>query len=275
MVICAKRFFQIFFFTALIFPIYEISPSSPSGHGLNKKAIIIGASSGIGRALAVVLSKNGYEVGLAARRIEHLQELQKVLPNKSYIKQIDVAQSSQAMGYLKELAREMGGYDLFIVNAGVGFDDQDRDWSKQRQMLDVNVVGFAAMVHEGLDHFIAQGHGHLVGITSIAALRGGKNAFTYCATKAFDAIFLEGIRNTIRSMHLPIYVTDIKPGYVDTEMVKHSKNKFWEATPDEAAEQIYVAIQKKQNHAYVTKRWCIIAWIFRLAPDWLYDVVAG
>lgn len=250
-----------------------------SAFGLNqdvlKKAIIIGASSGIGKALAQVLSGDGYEVGIVARRVELLHELQKTLPNKSYIKQIDVSDSDRAMLLLRELTSEMGGYDLIILNSGISCSDQDRDWIKQKQMIDVNVVGFAAIAHEALDHFIQKGHGHIVGITSIAALRGGKQAFTYCATKAFDAILLEGIRNTVRSFHLPIFVTDIKPGYVDTDMVKDSKNKFWEASPELAAEQIYDAIKAKSNHAYVTKRWGLIAWVISLAPDWLYDLVVG
>lgn len=276
MLVSLKKILQISLVIFLSLACYHYFYSYPSSSDeWGKKAIIIGASSGIGKALAQVLSDDGYELGIVARRLDLLQELQKTLPNKSYIKQIDIGKSDQAMHLLRELAYEMGGYELIIINSAIGFNDQDRDWSKQKQMIDVNVVGFAAIAHEALDHFIGQGHGHLVGISSIAALRGGKHAFTYCATKAFDAVLLEGIRNTVRSLHLPIYVTDIKPGYVDTDMVKNSKNKFWQATPEQAAKEIYDAIKTKRDHAYVTKRWWLIAWIFKLTPDWIYDLVAG
>lgn len=130
------------------------------------------------------------------------------------------------------------------------------------------------MAHVALEHFITTGHGHLVGITSISAVRGEKNAFIYCATKAFDAILLEGIRNTVRSMKLPIYVTDIKPGFVDTDMTKGQKGMFWVATSEEAAGQIYDAIGARRKEVFVTRRWHIIAWAMKYTPDWLYDRLA-
>jgi short-subunit dehydrogenase len=274
MVASSKRLLQVSIVIILVVSLYRCFFHQSSGEVFGKKAIVIGASSGIGKALAQVLSNDGYEVGIVARRIDLLLALQKTLPHKSYIKQIDVGQSAVAMARLKELVREMNGYDVIIINSGIAFNDQDRDWSKQKQMIDVNVVGFAAIAHEALDHFIARGHGHLIGISSIAALRGGKHAFTYCATKAFDSTLLEGIRNTVRSLKLPICVTDVKPGYVDTDMVKNSKHKFWQVTPEQAAQQIYEAIKAKRNHAYVTKRWRLIAWFITLTPDWIYNILA-
>lgn len=239
-----------------------------------KKAIIIGASSGIGKALAHVLSGEGYEVGLVARRIDLLLELQKSLTTKSYVKQIDITQVDKAMISLKELAGDMGGYALIILNSGVGFTDVDYDWAKQKQQIDVNVYGFAAMAHVALEHFMQQGYGHMVGISSISGLRGEKYVFTYGATKAFDSILLEGIRSTVRSKMLPIYVTDIKPGFVDTDMTKGQEGMFWVAKPEIAAQQIYDAIKAKQCVAYVTKRWRLVAWFMKFAPDWLYDKIS-
>ena len=236
-----------------------------------KRAIVIGASSGIGKALAEVLSKNGYEVGLTGRRVELLTALQASLPNKSYVKQMDVSNPEQAKKALHELAEEMEGYHLMVVNAGIGRDDKERDWDKQKQVIDVNVVGFAAMVHEALEHFIDQRCGHLVGIASIAGLRAGKDAYTYSASKAFESRLLQGIRTTVKSQKLPIFITDIRPGWVDTPMTKKAQNKFWEASPQEAAEEIYEAIQKKQKVAYVTKRWGLIGFMLKYAPDWLLD----
>ena len=128
-------FIAMFCFVAL-YSYFNFQPPYPTWP---KKAIIIGASSGIGKALAYVLSKEGYEVGLVARRTDLLLELQKALTTKSYIKQIDITQVDQAMISLKELADEMGGYALIILNSGVGFNDVDHDWAKQKQQIDVNV----------------------------------------------------------------------------------------------------------------------------------------
>lgn len=236
-----------------------------------KKAIVVGASSGIGKAIAQELSKNGYQVGLIARREELLYDLHKLLPNKSYIKKIDIAKTDDAMIKFQDLIKQMGGVSLVVLNAAVGFDDTRRVWFEQEQMIEVNTLGFASMAHCALDHFIQQKKGHLVGITSISGLRGTANAFTYCATKSFQSTLLEGIRNTSQLKNLGIYVTDIKPGFVDTDMVKGRSDKFWEASPDEAARQIYDAIKAKKKIAYVTKRWRLIAWFFKFAPDWLFN----
>jgi len=239
-----------------------------------KKAIIVGASSGIGKSVAHIFSQNGYEVGLVARRMDLLLELQKSLPTRSYVKQIDVAQTDQAMVLLKELADQMGGYTLIVINSAVGFTDVDHNWTKQKQQIDVNVLGFAAMAHVALEHFMQQGYGHLVGVTSMAGIRGVKNVYTYHATKAFDSIFLEGIRSTVKSKMLPIYVTDIIPGFVETDMTKGQEGKmFWVVKPEVAAQQIYDAVKAKRHIAYVPKRWRLIAWFMKTAPDWLFDKI--
>ena len=235
----------------------------------HKKAIIIGATSGVGKALATVLSANGYELGLVGRRVLLLQELKSKLPNLSIIKQLDVSKVDDAMQRLKDLIAELHGVDLIIINAGVGYNDAAFDWNTQKQMIDVNVAGFAGMANVALEHFMQQRHGHLVGISSIAAYRAGPYGFTYSATKAFVSRLLEGIRNTVYAKNLPICVTTIEPGFIDTDMIKDIPQKIWVATPAVAAQQIYEAIEAKREHAYVTKRWRLVAWFLKFAPDWL------
>lgn len=246
------------------YPTHSVSPVSS-----HKKAIIIGATSGVGKALATILSQQGYELGLAGRRVLLLQELKGGLPNASIIKQLDVSKPDDAMRRLRELIAEMHGVDLIVINAGVGYSDVAFDWSTQKQMLDVNVVGFASMAHVALEHFMQQQHGHLVGISSIAAHRGSPYGFTYSATKAFVSRLLDGIRNTVYTKNFPIHVTTIEPGFIDTDMIKDIPNKIWVASPAVAAQQIYDAIQAKKEHAYVTKRWCLVAWLLKFAPNWL------
>ncbi|HTQ99526.1 MAG TPA: SDR family NAD(P)-dependent oxidoreductase [Candidatus Acidoferrum sp.] len=235
-----------------------------------KNAIIIGASSGIGRALAVTLSLEGYRVGITARRTQLLLELQAELTGPSIFKTIDVSRDEQAISLLQELIAELGDVELFIVNAGTGFNNEPLEWEPERETIAVNVLGFAAMVNVAVAHLQARGAGHLVGISSIAALRGNRFAPAYNASKAFVSNYLEGVRYRFNNMKLPITVTDVQPGFVDTPMAK-SPMLFWVASPQKAALQIAEAIHACKSHVYITRRWRLIAWLMRLIPDVLYS----
>jgi short-subunit dehydrogenase len=235
-----------------------------------KTAIIIGASSGIGRALAITLSLDGYRVGVVARRTDLLAGLQTELAGPCVIKTIDVSQPDRAMPLLRELIEELRDVELFIVNAGTGFENAALEWEPERETIAVNVLGFAAMVNVAVAHLEARGSGHLVGISSIAALRGNRVAPAYAASKAFVSNYLQGMRHRFKKRKLPIAVTDVQPGFVDTAMAKGDR-LFWVASPQEAAAQIAAAIRARKPHVYVTRRWRLIAWLLKLIPDALYS----
>jgi short-subunit dehydrogenase len=230
----------------------------------NKNVIIIGASSGIGKELAKVFSENGYTIGLTARRLELLSQIAKELPGDSIVKYMDVSDTGEAINILEQLIEELGEVQTIVVNAGIGFINPDLDWGKEKSTIDVNVAGFAAMANVAMKYFIKQGFGHLVGISSISAIRGSSHAPAYSASKAFMSHYLEGMRLIVLKKKLPITVTDIQPGFVDTAMAKG--DKFWVAPARTAALQIYEAIEKKKPHAYITKRWRLIAWLMKLTP---------
>jgi short-subunit dehydrogenase len=116
----------------------------------------------------------------------------------------------------------------------------------------------------------ARGAGHLVGISSIAALRGNRYAPAYNASKAFVSNYLEGVRHRFNKMKLPIAVTDAQPGFVDTPMAK-APRRFWVASPQTAARQIVAAIRTRKHHVYITRRWRLVAWLMRIVPDVLYS----
>lgn len=234
-----------------------------------RKAIIIGASSGIGRELARVLAQDGYTLGLVGRRVDLLNALQRELPAPSFVRQVDVSQTSEAMGQMEGLIGEMGAVDLIVISAGVGFINTDLDWEKEKAAIDTNVSGFAAMANVAVRHFIRQSSGHLVGISSIAALRGSGASPAYNASKAFMSNYMEGLRQKMYKLKLPVIVTDVQPGLVDTAMAQ-GEGLFWVAPPEKAAQQIYKVIRSRRKHAYVTKRWRSIAWLLKLAPDRLH-----
>ncbi len=230
-----------------------------------KNVIIIGASSGIGEGLAKVFSERGFTIGMTARRVELLSQIAEELPGKSFIKRMDVANTGEAIKILEELIQEMSGVQIIIVNAGIGFINPDLDWEKEKSTVDVNVTGFTAMADAAMKYFFKQGIGHLVGISSISAIRGSSHAPAYSASKAYMSHYLEGLRLVAYKKKIPITVTDIQPGFVDTAMAKSDK-LFWVASVKTAALQIYDAIEKKRTHAYVTKRWRLIAWLMKLTP---------
>ncbi|MCY8269228.1 SDR family NAD(P)-dependent oxidoreductase [Bacillus sonorensis] len=230
-----------------------------------KKAIVIGASSGIGRELAKQLSENGVVLGLAARREELLTKLRNELPNLSHIKKIDVADVEQANMLLKELIRELGQVDAVFICSGVGYTESGIDWHKQKETIDVNVSGFAACSNVFLEHFLHNGRGHLIALSSVAALRASGSAVAYSASKAFVSHYVKGLRRKVKSAGADIEITEIQPGFVNTALAK-AENLFWAASPEKAAAQILKAVQKKKKHAYITKRWRMIAWILKCLP---------
>ena len=118
-------------------------------------------------------------------------------------------------------------------------------------------------------HLERRGSGHLVRISSLAALRDNRVAPAYAASKAFVSNYLQGVRYRFNKLKLPIVVTDVQPGYVDTRMAKGQL--FWVASPETAARQIVAAIRGRKARVYVTRRWRLVAWLMRVLPDALYS----
>jgi len=233
------------------------------------KAVVIGATSGIGKALVHVLVQHDFEVGATGRRLSLLKGMQSGPDAPSHIKAMDVTQTKEAMQALDEMIAEMGGADLIVISAGVGFINPYLDWGKERDTVNTNIRGFAAIANAAFQYFSKQGKGHLVGISSVAAVRGSGIAPAYNASKAFVLSYLEGLRLNAAKQSLPIHITDVRPGFVDTAMAQ-GDGLFWVASPEEAARKIYSAIAKKKKIVYVTRRWRLIAWLMRLLPEAIY-----
>lgn len=227
-----------------------------------KRAIVIGSSTGIGRALAKVLGTAGYEVGLAGRNTRLMEELAAEIPTRSFVKTLDLVEHEAARQALGELIAEMGDVELIVVNSGVG--SSAPTWREELEIMAVNVVGFAAMARRAMDYFIERGAGHLVGISSISALRAVTTC--YSGSKAFASSYLEGLRFEADRLDLAIEVTDIKPGFVDTPMTQGRQAMFWVASAEKAARQIYRAIRKRRRHVYVTRRWRLMGWVMKGLP---------
>lgn len=232
--------------------------------------IIVGASSGIGRSLAKLFVGNNYKVGITGRRSLLLEELKFENSDNYFIKTFDIQQVQTLPYHLSELTQEIGGLDVLIISSGSGDLNENLDFDIEKDTIDTNVSGFTAIADWGFNYFRKQKFGHLVGISSIGGLRGNSLAPAYSATKAYQISYLEGLRIKALKLSLPIYVTDIRPGFVDTEMAK-GEEIFWKSSVDKATKQIFKAIQTKRKTAYVTKRWSLIAFLFKVLPNWLFE----
>ena len=230
-----------------------------------KKAIIIGASSGIGRSLAKKLSAEGYTVALTGRSLEKLEALQKELPGESLARQVDVRDTREALHSLGNLIMSLHGLDLMVINAGVLVQNEDLVWENEEEMIRVNVLGFAAMANVGVRYFERKNEGCLVGISSVAGHRGSGRSPAYNASKAFMSNYMEGLRQKLSPT--AVKVVDIRPGFVDTAMVHGRKGLFGIISPEKAAEGIYQAILKGKRIAYVPSWWGPVMWFFKRIPE--------
>ncbi|MFC1841717.1 SDR family NAD(P)-dependent oxidoreductase [Candidatus Dependentiae bacterium] len=243
-----------------------------------KKAIVVGATSGMGRQVAKILSANGYEVGLVGRRENLLLSLKKELPTKSYTRSIDVSKIDLAKNQLEQLIAQMGGLDLIFISVSAqgdfdfGTPTSHLTWEDIKKFIDVDLGGFWVAAHVAVKQFEKQGHGHLIGVSSIQKIHGSSFGPEYSGAKAFISKYLDGIRNRMIKNKLPIFVTEIIPGPVDVERKIYSdvKGLFWVITKEEAAKQIYNAIKNKKEKVYVDKKYRFIAWFLSIIPDWLY-----
>ncbi len=228
----------------------------PMAHDLAARpgaAIIIGASSGIGDALARRLAGAGWRLGIAARRLGRLEALATELGLDTRVCAINLAVPDVARARLDELIEALGGADLVVVCAGTGHLNPGLAWPPDQDAIAVNVAGFAALAQRAMEYFLTRGRGHPVGVSSVAKLRGSGDAAAYCASKAFVLTYLDGLRDMARTRQLPVAVTEICPGFVDTAMMKAGK-PFWVASPARAAECIHDAILRRTKHAFVTRR---------------------
>jgi short-subunit dehydrogenase len=238
-----------------------------------KRAIVIGASSGIGLELARLLLKRGHAVGMGARRVEILEALLKETHGTGCARKLDVTDFESVPFVMDDMIKELGGMDECYICAGVSFSKPDIRWEDVKGTIDVNVAGFAVVANHAFEYFSGQGGGRIAGVSSFAALRGKAQHPAYCASKAFVSNYMEGLRAKAEKEKLNISVTDIRPGYVDTPMSAGVPGKLWELSAAQAAEKICKAVERRERISYLSKRWTLAARIIRNLPSGVYSKI--
>jgi short-subunit dehydrogenase len=243
--------------------------------GKPQKAIVIGASSGMGREVARLLSKEGYSVGLVARRLALLQSLQEeLLPHTTYIKQIDVT-NIHARELLKQLIEEMGGVDLVVISLSAYLDNKNAQkdtWEERERTIDVTGKGFLALAEVAFEYFERQNSGHFVGISSTSGLWGYASNPIYSAVKAAISAYMEGKRGQMIRDRRNITVTDVIPGFVAVEhsLLGQDPTAYWEITTEQAGKIILAGIKEKKDIVYVPWKVCLLNLFVKLLPRCIY-----
>lgn len=236
-------------------------------------AIVFGATSGIGKKLASYLVADGYKVVITGRRLQILNTIKTTKPNQYFVWGNDVQNVENTEVVFKQIVEEFGSIDLVIHCSGIGYENPELDWQKEQDTLKTNVLGATLIYDLAFNLFKMQGYGHLVSISSIAALRGNRIAPAYNASKAFQVNYLESLYFKSKEIKGDkTYVTDVRPGYIDTRMAL-GDDIFWMASLEKASKQIYSAIKRKKRRVYISKRWILIAWVLKIVPSWLIKKV--
>ncbi len=206
-----------------------------------KRAIIIGASSGIGREVAKLLMKEGWTIGVAARRVDKLEEL-----SAAAVEQIDVTQED-ATTRLQSLINCLGGMDLFFFASGIGKQNRELQEDIELATVYTNGLGFTRMIGEAYRYFANKGSGHIAAITSIAGTKGLGPAPSYSATKAMQNVYLQALEQQANARGLNIKFTDIRPGFVDTALLHGDFHYPMLLQPEPVGKEVLYAINH-QHH---------------------------
>ncbi len=232
-----------------------------------KKAIIIGASSGIGKGISLELLSKNYKLAISARRKDRLDEIKKINPKNVLVYKFDSA-TEQNNTLLDSMINDLNGVDMIIYCSGIGIINKELDYLKDKKVNNLNIAGFTQVVTYAFNYFIKKGGGHIVNISSVASEIGNGLATSYNASKAYQANYFQGLRFKAFRMKVPIFLTDVRPGFVDTDILMGNKDKlFWVAPLDKACKQIIIAIERKRKIIYITKRWKIISILIKILPE--------
>ncbi|WP_300762087.1 SDR family oxidoreductase [uncultured Bacteroides sp.] len=230
-----------------------------------KRAVIMGATSGIGYEVARFLLSEGWKLGLAGRREENLRKLQSEFPGQVCIKAIDV-KDEDAGNALFSLIDELGGMDMYFHSSGIGYQNANLDADIELNTLETNGTGFTRMVGAAFRYFRDKGKGHIAVISSIAGTKGLGIAAAYSATKRFQNTYIDALEQLASMKKIDIRFTDIRPGFVATNLLNDGKKYPMLMKTDYTARLIVKALNRKKRIAVIDWKYRILVFFWRLIP---------
>lgn len=234
-----------------------------------KRAVIVGASSGMGREVALQLLADGWQLGIAARRTQALLQLQAAHPHQVEVETLDVVQDD-APARLLSLVKKLGGVDLYLHASGIGKQNLDLSPVVELKTVETNALGFTRMITAIYNYMAAHDGGHIAVITSIAGTKGLGIAPGYSATKTFQNSYIQALEQQAHMRHLDILFTDIRPGFVNTDLLNdsHSYPMLMDVKP--TASLIVKAIYRKKHIAVIDWRYRCLTAAWRRIPRILW-----
>ncbi len=236
------------------------------------RVVIIGASSGMGLEVAKLFIARGYQVGVAARREDRLQALKQEAPDRVVTATIDVT-TDDAPERLSDLIGQLGGMDLFFYSSGIGKQNRTLTPDIELATVDTNGLGFTRMIGEAYRYFVERGEGHIAAITSIAGTKGLGPAPSYSATKAFQNVYLQALEQQANARGLKIRFTDIRPGFVNTDLLNDNFRYPMMLSPEKVSRQIVKAIDNKRHVMVIDWRYAILTALWRRLPRPLWRLL--
>jgi len=234
-----------------------------------KRAIVVGASSGIGREVARLLLAEGWHVGVAARRTILLEELKSEFLERVITSCIDVTED-MAVQKLHDLIGQLGGVGLFFYASGIGKQNMQLDTDTEERTVMTNSLGFVRMIDAVYNYMSVHQGGHIAVITSIAGTKGLGAAPSYSATKALQSTYIEALEQQARQRRLNIRFTDLRPGFVDTELLGKDKKYPMLMRTEVVARQIVSAINSRKSVCVIDWRYRVLTFFWRLIPRYLW-----
>ena len=234
-----------------------------------QKVVIIGASSGMGLEVAQLFLDRGCRVGVAARREDRLEALKQLAPDRVVTAALDVT-ADDADQRLRDLIEELDGMDLFFYSSGIGKQNRTLSPDIELNTINTNAMGFARMIGEAYRYFAEQGKGHIAAITSIAGTKGLRPAPAYSATKALQNVYLQSLEQQAHARGLKIQFTDIRPGFVNTDLLKGDFRYPMMLKPEKVARRIVSAILNKRHVVVIDWKYAILTALWRRLPRVLW-----
>lgn len=235
---------------------------------MKKKIIIMGATSGIGLEVARLFHQQGHIIAIAGRRMDNLQRISTELANCPYA-QIDVT-DTQAPTRLQELIEGLGGMDIYLHVSGIGKQNRQLDTDVELATVETNALGFTRLVNHAWHYFRTQGSGHIAAVSSIAGTKGLGAAPSYSATKRYCNTYLEALAQLANMQGLNIHFTDIRPGFVNTELLASSFHYPMMMQPVPVAHQIVKGILSRKRTVTIDWRFRLLVFFWRLIPSCLW-----
>ncbi|MDE7025268.1 MAG: SDR family NAD(P)-dependent oxidoreductase [Paramuribaculum sp.] len=241
-----------------------------------RKIVIVGASSGLGQRIAMDFARAGWRVGIAARREAPLQAIKDVYPHNVAYSVIDVTKEDAPAKFL-DLIETTGGMDILLFAAGVGFLDPELEDSRLDNTLQTNVVGFARIIAAAYKYYRGTPRfnpGQIAAITSVAGTRGIGVSAAYSSSKRFQQMFLDSLDQLSRQQHVNVRITDIRPGFIRTPLLKEGKPYPLLMSVDHAAPLIERAILRRKRVAVIDSRWAVVTGLWKLVPQCVWKRIA-